>query len=235
MNVLIIGSGGREHALSWKLAQSDRVEAIYCCPGNGGMIGDGVKRVNLTDYTDIGNYCLDHNVGLVVVGPEKPLCDGVVDLFRDSGLTVFGPTKTAAQLEGSKWFAKEFMRRHEIPTANASSFSNSESAIQHIRNRGTPIVVKADGLASGKGVTVALTEDVAVAAVKNCFNGAFGESGRSLILEDYLEGEEASILAFIDRDTIIALASSQDHKRLENGDRGPNTGGMGRLFAGTNH
>ena len=227
MNVLVIGSGGREHALAWKLAQSELVHTVYCCPGNGGTLGENIKRIRINNFNDLADYCLDHEVGLVVVGPEKPLCDGIVDVLRERGLAVFGPTKKAAQLEGSKWFAKEFMARHGIPTGHAAVFSDKAAAIDYINNEGAPIVVKANGLASGKGVTVALNKKTALEAVERCFDGVFGDSGKEVILEEYLEGEEASILAFVDRFTITPLASSQDHKRLGNGDSGPNTGGMG--------
>ena len=227
MNVLVIGSGGREHALAWKLAQSNRVHTVFCCPGNGGTSGENIQRINITDYSELATYCLNHDVGLVVVGPEKPLCEGLVDLFRRHGLTVFGPTKEAAKLEGSKWYAKEFMQRYGIPTARASLFSNKKAAIEHIKDQTYPIVVKADGLAAGKGVTVAPNEETAIDAVERCFSGVFGESGRKVVVEEYLDGEEASILAFIDNHSIIPLASSQDHKRLNDGDLGPNTGGMG--------
>ena len=227
MNVLVIGSGGREHALVWKLAQSDHVEHVYCSPGNGGMIADGITCIPLSDFHELAKYCLDHDVGLVVVGPEKPLCDGIVDLFRNKGITIFGPTKAAAQLEGSKWFAKEFMWRHGIPTGKACLFTDAKSAVDYIGRAGAPIVVKANGLASGKGVTVAFSEDAAVGAVENCFSGAFGRSGEEVIIEECLDGEEASILAFVDNHCIKPLASSQDHKRLKDADKGPNTGGMG--------
>ncbi len=229
MNVLVLGSGGREHALAWKLSQSPDVETVFCNPGNGGIYGQKMQRLCMDSdsYEELAEFALANNVGLTVVGPEKALCDGIVDRFREKGLVIFGPDKYAAQLEGSKWFAKEFMRRHGIPTAAATKYDDLDAAVAHIRNAGAPIVVKADGLAAGKGVTVALTEDEAIAAVTDSLGGAFGGAGAEVVLEEYLEGEEASILAFVDHSTIKPLASSQDHKRLKENDSGPNTGGMG--------
>ena len=227
MNILVIGGGGREHALVWKLAQSQGVETVYCCPGNGGTNGNGVCNIAFEGYEELALFALENRVGLVVVGPEKPLCEGIVDIFRSKGIKIFGPTKEAAQLEGSKWYAKEFMLRHKIPTAEAKIFSDQKSAIDHVKKHGAPIVVKADGLASGKGVTVAATVESAIIAIKTCFDGVYGKAGNLVILEECLTGEEASILAFVDRFTIKPLASSQDHKRLMDRDLGPNTGGMG--------
>lgn len=224
MKVLVIGGGGREHALAWKLSQSASVEHVYCAPGNAGM--DGVECID-TPMADLADFCESNDVGLTVVGPEAPLCDGIVDDFRARGLPVFGPDKKAAQLEGSKAFAKAFMNRHGIPTAAAASFNDADSAIAYIREQGAPIVIKADGLAAGKGVTVAETEADAIAGVEACFDGAFGEAGAEVLIEECMVGEEASIFAFVDHHTIRTLATSQDHKRIGEGDIGPNTGGMG--------
>ncbi len=225
MNVLVIGGGGREHALAWKLNQSPRVETVYCAPGNPGM--DGIECLDISDYEELADFAGRNNVGLTVVGPEAPLCDGVVDLFKSRGLTVFGPSQNAAQLEGSKAFAKRFMDAHGIPTAAYGEFDNAEDAIAYIRQHGAPIVVKADGLAAGKGVIVAQTDGEAIDAVNDCFEGAFGAAGYSVVVEECLVGEEASIIALVDGKTVLPLASSQDHKRVGEGDTGPNTGGMG--------
>jgi phosphoribosylamine--glycine ligase len=225
MNVLVIGGGGREHALAWKLNQSPRVETVYCAPGNPGM--DGIECLDISDYEELADFAGRNNVGLTVVGPEAPLCDGVVDLFKSRGLTVFGPSQNAAQLEGSKAFAKRFMDAHGIPTAAYGEFDNAEDAIAYIRQQGAPIVVKADGLAAGKGVIVAQTDGEAIDAVNDCFEGAFGAAGYSVVVEECLIGEEASIIALVDGKTVLPLASSQDHKRVGEGDTGPNTGGMG--------
>ena len=224
MNALVIGSGGREHSLAWKLNQSPSVDRVYCAPGNAGM--HGIECID-TPAAELGDFCEANGVGLVVVGPEAPLCDGIVNEFRGRGLAIFGPDSTAAQLEGSKAFAKDFMNRHGIPTADSQSFTNAPDAIAYIRDNGAPIVIKADGLAAGKGVTVAETEAAAIAAVEDCFSGAFGAAGESVLVEEYMVGEEASIFAFVDHDTIKPLASSQDHKRVGDGDTGLNTGGMG--------
>jgi phosphoribosylamine--glycine ligase len=225
MNVLVIGGGGREHALAWKLNQSPRVKTVYCAPGNPGM--DGIECLDISDYETLAEFAAANNVGLTVVGPEAPLCDGVVDLFKSRGLTVFGPSQNAAQLEGSKAFAKRFMDAHGIPTAAYGEFDNAEDAIAYIRQHGAPIVVKADGLAAGKGVIVAQTDGEAIDAVNDCFEGAFGAAGYSVVVEECLIGEEASIIALVDGKTVLPLASSQDHKRVGEGDTGPNTGGMG--------
>ena len=224
MNALVIGGGGREHSLAWKLNQSPSVDRVYCAPGNAGM--HGIECID-TPAAELADFCEANGVGLVVVGPEAPLCDGIVSEFRDRGLAIFGPDSTAAQLEGSKAFAKEFINRHGIPTADSQSFTNAPDAIACIRDHGAPIVIKADGLAAGKGVTVAETEAAAIAAVEDCFSGAFGAAGESVLIEECMVGEEASIFAFVDHDTIKPLASSQDHKRVGDGDTGPNTGGMG--------
>jgi len=225
MNVLVIGSGGREHALSWKLGQSPLVDTVYCAPGNAAA--GGMTPVAISDLHELADFAEANGVGLTVVGPEAPLCAGAVDIFRERGLVVFGPTRQAAQLEGSKTFAKAFMTKYGIPTGAAGTFTDAESAIACIRDQGAPVVVKADGLAAGKGVVVAETEEEAIQAVRDCFAGAFGDAGRTVLIEECLVGEEASIIALTDGETIIPLASSQDHKRIGEGDTGANTGGMG--------
>ena len=225
MKVLVIGSGGREHALCWKLSSSPTVEKVYCAPGNAGM--KNVQRVELPTPDDAAAFAENEGIGLTVVGPEAPLCDGIVDAFRARELPIFGPTQAAARLEGSKSFAKDFMKRRGIPTADFARFTDPEAAKDYVRQRGTPIVVKADGLAAGKGVTVADSVAEACDSIDRCFGGDFGAAGASVVVEECLTGEEASILAFTDGRTILPLASSQDHKRAGDGDTGPNTGGMG--------
>ena len=225
MNVLIIGGGGREHAIAWKIAQSPLAGKIYCSPGNPGM--KNVEAVPLTDLNELADFALAHDIGLTMVGPEATLCAGIADVFRAKGLRIVGPDKIAAQLEGSKSFAKEFMRRHGLPTAEAAVFTDEAGAMAYLKQKGAPIVVKADGLAAGKGVVVAMTEQEAADAIHACFDGAFGAAGASVLLEECLFGEEASIIALCDGKTITPLASSQDHKRAYDGDTGPNTGGMG--------
>ena len=225
MNVLVVGGGGREHALAWKLAQSYKVETVYCAPGNPGM--KEAEAVPITDIRELADFAETHNVELTMVGPEAPLCDGIVGIFREKGLRVVGPDMHAAELEGSKAFAKDFMERHGIPTAACGVFTDRDTALAYVREQGAPIVVKADGLAAGKGVIVALTLEEAEEAVCDCFDGRFGDAGTKVVVEEWLVGEEASILALTDGKTILPLASSQDHKRLKEGDEGPNTGGMG--------
>ena len=225
MNILVVGGGGREHAISWKLAQDPEVTKVFCAPGNPGM--KGIECVNITDYNELADFAVKNNVGLTMVGPEVPLCDGIVNLFREKKLTVFGPDKDAAQLEGSKTYANIFMDKYEIPTAESGTFDNEADALAYLNEKGAPIVIKADGLAAGKGVTVADTFEQAEAAVKDCFDGAFGAAGARVVIEECLVGEEASIFAFLDGDTIKFVASAQDHKRALEGDKGPNTGGMG--------
>ncbi|OPZ26663.1 MAG: Phosphoribosylamine--glycine ligase [Lentisphaerae bacterium ADurb.BinA184] len=225
MNVLVIGGGGREHALVWKLRHSPLVERLYCSPGNPGMTE--AECIGPADFEHLADFAKRQHIGLTVVGPEGPLCAGIVDVFRARGLTIFGPDREAAQLEGSKAFAKAFMGRHGIPTAAYGRFTEAATALQHLAAHGAPIVVKADGLAAGKGVTVARTADEAAQAVRDCFSGAFGEAGRTVVIEECLVGEEASILALTDGRTIVPLASAQDHKAVGEGDTGPNTGGMG--------
>ncbi len=225
MNILLIGGGGREHALAWKLGQSPLTERLYCAPGNPGM--KNAIPVLADTPEDLADFAALNRIDLTMVGPEALLCQGIVDVFSDRGLRIVGPDKYAAQLEGSKSFAKDFMRRHHLPTAEAESFTDEKAALAYLRRRGAPIVVKADGLAAGKGVTVASSLAEAEKAIKDCFAGSFGEAGFRVLLEECLFGEEASILALCDGKCILPLASSQDHKRAQDGDCGPNTGGMG--------
>ncbi|MGA8032119.1 MAG: phosphoribosylamine--glycine ligase [Casimicrobiaceae bacterium] len=229
MNVLIVGSGGREHALAWKIAQSPRVAKVFVAPGNAGTARDpDLTNVPVEDIATLVAFAKRESVGLTVVGPEAPLAAGIVDAFRASGLRIFGPTRAAAQLESSKDFAKAFMLRHGIPTAEYRTFTDAAAAHAYIDGRGAPIVVKADGLAAGKGVVVAADAAEAHAAIDAMLSGdAVGEAGARVVIEDFLEGEEASFIVMADGTHVLALASSQDHKRLSDGDQGPNTGGMG--------
>ena len=229
MKLLVIGSGGREHALAWKLAQSPRVQKVFVAPGNGGTATEnGVENVALTSTDELISFCKKENIYLTVVGPEAPLAAGVVDAFRDAGLKIFGPTRAAAQLEASKDFAKSFMARHKIPTAQHQTFDNAEAAKAYVARRGAPIVVKADGLAAGKGVVVAATVAEAHAAIDQMMTQkSLGAAGARMVVEDFLEGEEASFIVMSDGAHVLPLATSQDHKRLRDGDQGPNTGGMG--------
>jgi phosphoribosylamine---glycine ligase len=229
MKILVIGSGGREHALVWKIAQSHRVESLYCAPGNPGISRYArcvpIKMDNLDDLLEFATRKM---IDLTVVGPERPLTMGVVDRFREAGLRIVGPSKLAAEIEASKAFSKSFMERHQIPTARARIFDEPEPAIRYIKEHGAPLVVKVDGLASGKGVIVAQEESEAIQAIDLIMRRkAFGEAGNRVLLEDRLEGEEASFLIFTDGKTIVPMVTSQDHKRLFDQDRGPNTGGMG--------
>ncbi len=229
MKVLVIGGGGREHALVWKISQSPLVEKIFCAPGNAG-IAELAQCVDLKvdDIDGLLAFAQQQQVGLTVVGPELPLTLGLVDRFRDAGLTVFGADKKAAQIEGSKSFSKDLMAKYGVPTAAYGTFTDAEEAKAFVREQGAPIVVKADGLAAGKGVIVAQTEEEAIAAVEDILcEGAFGAAGSRVVIEEFLEGEEASFLAFTDGENIVSLASSQDHKPALDGDTGPNTGGMG--------
>jgi phosphoribosylamine--glycine ligase len=229
MKVLVVGGGGREHTLVWKIGQSPLVKKIFCAPGNAG-IAEHAKctDIDATDVEKLVKFAEKEKIDLTLVGPEAPLVEGIVDRFNERGLKVFGPSADAAQLEGSKGFAKKLMARHNIPTGTFQIFSDADEAIEFIRDMGAPIVVKADGLASGKGVTVAFDEESAIAAVKRCIcQGAFGRAGHRVVLEEYLEGEEASVLAFTDGKDILMMPSSQDHKAIYDGDKGPNTGGMG--------
>ena len=229
--VLVIGSGGREHALAWKLAQSPRVSEVIVAPGNAGTATEAGCRnapVPVTDLDGLLQLARDEGVALTVVGPEGPLVAGVVDRFRAAGLRVFGPSAAAAQLEGSKAYAKDFLARHRIPTAFYSVFTQVEPALAYVRDKGAPIVVKADGLAAGKGVIVAMTLAEAEDAVRDMLSGnAFGEAGARVVVEEFLEGEEASFISMVDGRTALPMATSQDHKRVGDGDTGPNTGGMG--------
>jgi phosphoribosylamine---glycine ligase len=233
MNILVIGSGGREHALAWKLAQSPKVQKVYVAPGNGGTALD--KRLINVPITDIGDllvFAKSEKVALTVVGPEAPLAAGVVDAFRAEGLRIFGPTKKAAQLESSKAFAKDFMKRHHIPTAFYDVFTDAAAAHAYVDEKGAPIVVKADGLAAGKGVVVAMTlaeahEAIDFMLLDNKLGVQHNEGGARVVIEEFLEGEEASFIVLADGKNVLPLATSQDHKRLLDGDAGPNTGGMG--------
>jgi phosphoribosylamine--glycine ligase len=233
MKILVIGSGGREHALAWKLAQSPRVQQVYVAPGNGGTARDAnLRNLPLTDVAALRDWALAEKIALTVVGPEQPLAAGVVDDFRAHGLRIFGPTKAAAQLESSKAFSKDFMQRHGIPTAAYQSFTDAAAARAYVDQRGAPIVVKADGLAAGKGVVVAASVAEAHAAIDDMLGGnalgvAHNEGGARVVIEEFLQGEEASFIVLSDGKHVVALASSQDHKRLKDGDEGPNTGGMG--------
>ncbi|WP_018876891.1 MULTISPECIES: phosphoribosylamine--glycine ligase [unclassified Thioalkalivibrio] len=231
MNVLVIGNGGREHALAWKLAQSPRVERVLVAPGNAGTAREAKCEnvdVGVTDIDALLALAEREAIAFTVVGPEAPLVAGVVDAFRTAGRRCFGPTAKAAQLEGSKSFAKDFMHRHHIPTAAYGSFEDEQAALEFIATHGAPIVVKADGLAAGKGVILAQTEDEARAAVHDMLAGnAFGEAGNRVVIEEFLTGEEASFICMVDGEHVLPLASSQDHKARDNGDQGPNTGGMG--------
>ena len=231
MKVLVIGSGGREHALAWKAAQSAGVDTVFVAPGNAGTAHEPkMHNVNIKaeDVEGLLEFACREEVALTIVGPEAPLVIGVVDAFRAAGLRCFGPTRAAAQLEGSKAFTKDFLARHHIPTGAYANFTDMDAAIAYIKTQGAPIVVKADGLAAGKGVIVAMTEDEAIAAVKDMLAGnAFGEAGHRVVIEEFLEGEEASFIVMVDGEHILPMATSQDHKRVGEQDTGPNTGGMG--------
>ncbi|MFL6697853.1 MAG: phosphoribosylamine--glycine ligase [Vitreoscilla sp.] len=233
MKILVIGGGGREHALAWKLAQSQRVQRVYVAPGNGGTAADRrLVNVNITQPEALAQFALAEKIALTVVGPEGPLSQGVVDVFRSHGLRIFGPTKAAAQLESSKAFSKDFMKRHGIPTAAYETFTDIAAAHAYVDRLGAPIVVKADGLAAGKGVVVAATVDEAHAAVDWMLKPEGGlavqhNDAPRVVIEEFLAGEEASFIVMVDGKSVVALASSQDHKRLGDGDTGPNTGGMG--------
>ncbi|AOJ92322.1 phosphoribosylamine--glycine ligase [Burkholderia multivorans] len=229
MKLLVVGSGGREHALAWKLAQSPRVQMVYVAPGNGGTAQDErLKNVDITSLDALADFAESEGVAFTLVGPEAPLAAGIVNLFRARGLKIFGPTREAAQLESSKDFAKAFMKRHGIPTADYETFSDAAAAHAYIDAKGAPIVVKADGLAAGKGVVVAMTLEEAHEAVDMMLSGnKLGDAGARVVIEEFLDGEEASFIVMVDGKHALALASSQDHKRLLDEDRGPNTGGMG--------
>ena len=228
MKILVVGSGGREHALAWKLAQSDRVQMVYVAPGNAGTaLEEGLENVNITSHAELIEFVRREQIALTVVGPEAPLAAGVVDDFRAAGLRIFGPTQYAAQLESSKDFAKAFMAKYGIPTAAYGRFNNKAAALAYLDAHPAPIVVKADGLAAGKGVIVAMSDKEARDAVEMIFGGAFGEAGAELVIEEFMEGEEASFFALCDGERALSFASAQDHKRVGEGDTGPNTGGMG--------
>lgn len=229
MNLLVIGSGGREHAIAWRLSQSPRAARVFVAPGNAGTAREhGLQNIDLTSVPDLVDFAKRESIGLTVVGPEASLAAGVVDAFRAAGLRIFGPTQAAARLESSKDFAKEFMVRHGIPTAGHRTFTNADDAHAYVEAKGAPIVVKADGLAAGKGVVVAMEVAAAHAAIDDMLVGnRMGQAGARVVIEDFLEGEEASFIVMVDGHHVLPLASSQDHKRLLDGDLGPNTGGMG--------
>lgn len=231
MNILVIGSGGREHALAWKASQSASAQTVYVAPGNAGTaIEPGLENVAVGagDFAALAEFAKSNNVGLTIVGPEQPLVDGIVDYFNERQLPIFGPSSGAAQLEGSKSFTKDFLARHNIPTAFYETFTEVEPALEYLHKIGAPIVVKADGLAAGKGVIVAMNLDEAEAAVRDMLAGnAFGEAGHRVVIEEFLDGEEASFIVMADGTNVLPMATSQDHKRVGVGDTGPNTGGMG--------
>ncbi len=231
MKVLLVGSGGREHALGWKMAQSSKVDTVFIAPGNAGTAMEkGIENINIDaeDIQALLEFAQKNQIDLTVVGPEAPLVKGIVDLFSDAGLKCFGPSQAAAQLEGSKAFSKDFFARHNIPTAAYANFTDIDKAVAYIKQQGAPIVVKADGLAAGKGVILAQTEEQAIAAVKDMLAGnSFGDAGHRVVIEEFLTGEEASIIVIADGKNYLPMATSQDHKARDNGDKGPNTGGMG--------
>lgn len=231
MKVLIIGNGGREHALAWKAKQSPLVTRVFVAPGNAGTAHEGSIEnvaISATDIPALLAFAKEQRIGLTIVGPEAPLVKGVVDAFRAEGLAIFGPTAAAAQLEGSKAFAKDFLARHAIPTAEYQNFTEVEPALAYLREKGAPIVIKADGLAAGKGVIVAMTLSEAEEAVRDMLSGnAFGDAGARVVIEEFLDGEEASFIVMVDGEHVLPMATSQDHKRVGDGDTGLNTGGMG--------
>lgn len=231
MNILIIGNGGREHALAWKAAQSPLADKVYVAPGNAGTaLEANLENVAIaaTDIPALVAFAQSHDIGLTIVGPEAPLVIGVVDAFQAAALKIFGPSQAAAQLEGSKAFTKDFLARHRIPTAEYENFTEVEPALAYVRRKGAPIVIKADGLAAGKGVIVAMTLQEAEEAVRDMLAGnAFGDAGHRIVVEEFLDGEEASFIVMVDGENVVPMATSQDHKRVGDGDTGPNTGGMG--------
>ena len=231
MNILVLGNGGREHALAWKIAQDEKVAKVFVAPGNAGSATEAKcenVNLNILDNTAIIDFAKNNAVDLVIVGPEAPLVNGVVDAGREAGLNIWGPTQFAAQLEGSKAFAKHFLKRHNIPTAFYDVFTEVAEAKAFVEKNGAPIVIKADGLAAGKGVIVAMTNQEAFDAIDDMLAGnKFGDAGSRVVIEEFLEGEEASFICMIDGDNILPMATSQDHKRIFEGDQGPNTGGMG--------
>jgi phosphoribosylamine--glycine ligase len=228
MKVLLIGSGGREHALAWKLAQSPRLTKLYAAPGNPGIADHAeIATLDIDNHDAVVSFCRDTEIEFIVVGPEAPLVAGLADALRAHDFPVFGPSAAAAQLEGSKGFTKDLCARYDIPTGAYQRFTNGEDAKAYVMREGAPIVVKADGLAAGKGVTVAMTVDEALSAIDDCFDGAFGSAGAEVVVEAFLDGEEASFFCLSDGKSALALATAQDHKRVGDGDTGPNTGGMG--------
>lgn len=231
MKLLVIGSGGREHALAWQCAQFETTQAVYVAPGNAGTaLEEKIENIDIDaqDVNGLINFAKKHNIDLTIVGPEAPLVIGVVDAFKSEGLAIFGPTKAASQLEGSKAFCKDFLDRHQIPTAFYDVFTEVEPAVQYVKDKGTPIVIKADGLAAGKGVIIANTEKEAEDAINDMLEGnRFGDAGSRVVIEEFLAGEEASFIVMVDGKNILPMATSQDHKARDNGDKGPNTGGMG--------
>lgn len=229
MKLLVIGSGGREHAMAWRLAKTPGLQKVYVAPGNAGTAREHeLENLNISDPQALADFAEENKVHLTLVGPEAPLAAGVVDVFRARGLKIFGPTKAAAQLESSKDFAKRFMARHNIPTAEFETFSDAAAAHAYIERKGAPIVIKADGLAAGKGVVVAMSLEEAHAAIDDMLSGnKLGDAGARVVIEEFLDGEEASFIVMVDGKNVLPLASSQDHKRIFDGDQGPNTGGMG--------
>lgn len=231
MNVLVVGSGGREHALAWKLSESQNVQTVYVAPGNAGTLHEpGLENVDIDvmDFSALANFAAQNDCQLTMIGPEAPLVEGVVDYFQSRNLACFGPSKAAAQLEGSKAFTKDFLKRHDIPTGYYATFTDTDKALAYVREHGAPIVIKADGLAAGKGVIVAETLEQAEAAVVDMLSdNAFGEAGCRVVVEEFLPGEEASFIVIADGTHTLPMATSQDHKRVGEGDTGPNTGGMG--------
>ncbi|WP_099351252.1 phosphoribosylamine--glycine ligase [Erwinia amylovora] len=231
MKILVIGNGGREHALAWKAAQSPQADRVFVAPGNAGTALEPALHnvaISPTDIQGLLNFALNENIDLTIVGPEAPLVIGVVDAFRSAGLKIFGPTQAAAQLEGSKAFTKDFLARHQIPSAEYQNFTAVEPALAYVREKGAPIVIKADGLAAGKGVIVAMTLQEAEDAIQHMLAGnAFGNAGHRIVVEEFLDGEEASFIVMVDGKNVLPMATSQDHKRVGDGDSGPNTGGMG--------
>ena len=228
LNVLLIGSGGREHALAWKIAQSSMLGTLYAAPGNPGIAEHAeLSDLDVTNHDAVVAFCKDKAIDLVVVGPEAPLVAGLADALKAAGIAVFGPSAAAAQLEGSKGFTKDLCSRENIPTGAYQRFNNAPKAKAYARAQGAPIVIKADGLAAGKGVTVAMTLEEALAAIEDCFEGAFGEAGAEVVVEEFLHGEEASFFCLCDGTTALPFGTAQDHKRVGEGDTGPNTGGMG--------
>ena len=231
MNILVVGNGGREHALCWKIAQNPSVEKIFCAPGNPGTANAATNvPIGVLEIEKLLDFAINNSIDLTIVGPEAPLCAGIVDAFREKNIPTFGPDKASARLEGSKCYSKDFMQRHGIPTAESGEFDSRGDALEYVKEKmkkASRIVIKADGLAAGKGVLIAESLNEAVDAVNICFDGAFGKAGDQVLIEEYLEGEEASILALTDGNSIVSLIPSQDHKRVGEGDTGLNTGGMG--------